>query len=321
MILLAALLMSIFGLLLLLLLVVYSRKQVNKIDISRILRRQHIVDAKFKKADTKTLVERLYGIVQEIAKPLVDRRIFEGLDLKLKQADIQIAGAEFFIIILFVVLVTGILMYMLTINFLFSVVTCWGIPLFAWILILLRIQKRKASFTEQLGDCLVTVANALRAGYSFQQAMEVIAKEMEPPISQEFSRTFTDVKMGITLERALEQMNQRVDSADFSLVVTAVLIQREVGGNLAQILDSISETIIERIRMKREIHALTAQGRMSAMVLLALPFAMGIFMYFANPDQFMILFEDSFGQIAVIVAIVLNIIGFIIIRRIVDIEV
>lgn len=321
MILLAALLMSIFGLFLLLLLVVYSRKQVNKIDISRIMRRQNNLDAKLKKADTKTLAERLYGIVQEIAKPLAGKKIFEGLDLKLNQAAIPIAGAEFFIITLAIVSATGILAYVLTVNLMFSAVTCWGILLAIWMLILLRIQKRKTSFTEQLGDCLVTVANALRAGYSFQQAMEVIAKEMEPPISQEFSRAFTDVKMGITLERALEQMNQRVDSADFSLVVTAVLIQREVGGNLAQILDTISETIIERIRMKREIHALTAQGRMSAMVLLALPFAVGVFMYIANPDQFMILFEEPAGQMAIAASIFLDILGFIVIKRIVDIDV
>ena len=183
------------------------------------------------------------------------------------------------------------------------------------------IRKRKNSFTEQLGDCLVTVANALRAGYSFQQAMEVIANEMESPISQEFAKLTTDIKMGVPLESALNQMEKRVDSSDFTLVATAVLIQREVGGNLAQILDTISDTIMERIRMKREINALTAQGRFSAVILVIQPFAMGLFMFTVNPDQIMLLFQEPAGQIAVGVSIIMDIIGYLIIQRIVNIEI
>ena len=319
MILLVALSISILSLLLLLLLVKYSRKR-NETDIFQRIRRQKI-EVKPRKISKKTFRETLYSFVKNLSKPLVERRFFSGVDLRLKQADIQLAGAEFVIIIFMAVLTTGIFAYMLTINLMIAAVASLIIPLIAWILILIKISKRKNSFTEQLGDCLVTVANALRAGYSFQQAMEVIAKEMEPPISQEFSRTFTDVKMGVSLERALEEMNKRVGSPDFALVVTAVLIQREVGGNLAQILDTISDTIMERIRMKREINALTAQGRLSAIVLLALPFVIGVTMFLFNPEQFMILFEEPLGQMAIAVSLIMDLIGFIVIRRIVDIEV
>ena len=171
-----------------------------------------------------------------------------------------------------------------------------------------------------MGDCLTTVANALRAGYSFQQAMDVVAREMEPPMSTEFARVSADVAMGVNLETALEQMNSRMNSSDFDLVVTAVLIQREVGGNLALILDTISDTINERIRMKREINALTAQGRFSAWVLLILPFIVAAFCYFFNNEQFMMLFEDESGRMAMIVAVVLEILGFFVIQKIVDIE-
>ena len=320
MILLVAFAISILGLFLLALLIAYSKKRNASNPMNRLLRR-NVSEVRPKKISRKTFSQTLYDFVKKIAKPLVDRRFFSGIDLKLKQADIQLAGAEFVIIMLMAVIVAGILAYMLTINYLFAALASLAIPLVAWVVILLRIQNRQTAFTEQLGDCLVTVANALRAGYSFQQAMEVIAKEMEPPISQEFSRTFTDVKMGVSLERALEQMDKRVGSPDFALVVTAVLIQREVGGNLAQILDTISDTIMERIRMKREVHALTAQGRLSAIILVVLPFAMGIFMYFNNPNQFMILFEDPTGQMAIVVAIFMDILGFIVIKRIVDIEI
>ena len=140
-------------------------------------------------------------------------------------------------------------------------------------------------------------------------------------MSTEFERVSTDVAMGVSLEEALEQMNVRVASADFDLVVTAVLIQREVGGNLAQILDTISETITERIRMKREINALTAQGRFSAWVLILLPFVVAIFCYFFNHDQTMMLFTEESGRIALAVALIMELIGFVVIQRIVDIEI
>ena len=131
----------------------------------------------------------------------------------------------------------------------------------------------------------------------------------------------TDITMGVTLEGALEQMNKRVGSADFDLVVTAVLIQREVGGNLAQILDTISDTINERIRMKREINSLTAQGRLSSWVLIALPFAMTVFCWTFNHDQMMVFIEEDIGHYAALFAVIMEIIGYVVIQKIVDIEV
>ena len=140
-------------------------------------------------------------------------------------------------------------------------------------------------------------------------------------MSTEFERMSTDVAMGVTLEDAMQQMNRRIGSPDFDLVVTAVLIQREIGGNLAQILDTISETIQERIRMKREIHALTAQGRFSAWVLLMLPFAMAVFCWIFNGDQMQLFVTEESGHIAIAVALGLELLGYIVIQRIVDIEV
>ena len=206
------------------------------------------------------------------SKSFGNKTISSSLDIKLKQAGISLFSLEFIILNLILSIVVGILIYMLTVNLSIAILVSIFVPIGIWIAILILIRKRKNSFTEQLGDCLITVANALRAGYSFQQAVEVIAKEMESPISQEFAKLSADVKMGVPLEEALNEMDKRIGSTDFSLVVTAVLIQREVGGNLAQILDTISDTIMERIRMKREINALTAQGKFSAIILLILPF-------------------------------------------------
>ena len=127
--------------------------------------------------------------------------------------------------------------------------------------------------------------------------------------------------MGVPLESALEAMGRRVGSMDLDLVITAVLIQREVGGNLAKILDNIGDTIQERIRMKREIFALTAQGRLSAWVLILLPFLMALFLYIFSPEQLTILIDDPLGRLALIISMILELIGYVVIQKIVHIDV
>ena len=295
-------------------------QRTRSTDIFRRMRRHTSADIKQHKKPDETFLQSFYKTVRQVAKPFVNKS-FSPLDLKLKQAGVPLAGTEFIVAVLIVMFVVGVFIYMLTVDGVFALAFALLVPLACWLGITALIRKRKNSFTEQLGDCLITLANALRAGYSFQQAIDVIAREMESPIAQEFTRVSSDIKMGVSVENALEQMNSRVDSADFTLVMTAVVVQREVGGNLADVLDTISDTITERIRMKREIHALTAQGRLSAMVLAALPIAMALFMYFFNRSQIMILFEEPAGQMAVAVSVIMDIIGFLVIRRIVDIEV
>ena len=292
-----------------LLLLTYARKKIS-LNIFHRLRRHTSED--ILQVKDEGVVLKTYALIQKIAKPFTNFSLTQLPENKLRQAGVPLLGAEFIIIALILSGVVFVAVFMMTLDYRIGIAGAAIVPIILWLLILILIDKRRNAFTEQLGDCLTTVANALRAGYSFQQAMDVVAKEMEPPISEEFAKVSSDVSMGINLEEALEQMALRVASADFDLVVTAVLIQRE---------DSISDTIIERIRMKREINALTAQGRMSAVVLLILPFALGAFMYFANHDQFMILFDEPLGQMALGVAFVMEILGVLVIRKIVDIEV
>ena len=291
----------------------------QSVDIFHRLRNYNLIESG-KHQDKEDIVRRFYLFIQRTAKPIADWNISKKLDFKLKQAGIPIFGAEFVVITLIISAFAATFFYIVSFNTMAVPIAVFGVPMFLAIVIRRRISKRRESFTEQLGDCLTTVSNALRAGYSFQQAMDVVAREMEPPMSSEFERVTTDVAMGVTLEEALEQMNTRVGSPDFDLVVTAVLIQREIGGNLAQILDTISYTINERIRMKREISALTAQGRFSAWVLLVLPFVVAIFCWFFNHDQMMLFVTEEIGRIAMAVALIMEIIGFIIIQKIVDIE-
>ena len=298
--------------------VIFIRRS-RSTDIFHRLRRHYDSHAG-KSKQTEDIVRRFRNLIERTSKPFAEMNFAKKLDFILKQAGIPLLGAEFIVLAIICSVLGTIAAYMVTFNLQIAPLVGPGILLIMTLWVRIRVDRRRKAFTEQLGDCLTTVANALRAGYSFQQAMDVIAREMEPPMSSEFERVTTDVAMGVTLEDALEQMNKRVGSADFDLVVTAVLIQREIGGNLAQILDSISNTINERIRMKREINALTAQGRFSAWVLMGLPFVVAAFCWVFNHDQMLIFVNEDMGRIAAVVVLIMMIIGMLIIRRIVDIE-
>lgn len=294
-------------------------RRSQSLDIFHRLRRHHVVQSRgFQQ--TADFIQRAYNFVQRVAKPIADWNLSKKLDFALKQAGIPLFGAEFIIISIICAIFGTVAVYMMTLNTTIAPLAGLSIPLMMCLWVRILIGRRRKAFTEQLGDCLTTVANALRAGYSFQQAMDVVAREMEPPMSTEFERVSTDIAMGVSLEESLEQMNNRIGSPDFDLVVTAVLIQREIGGNLAQILDTISETITERIRMKREINALTAQGRFSAWILIILPFVTAAFCWVFNREQMQVFINEEAGRLALGVAVFMELIGFIVIQRIVDIE-
>ncbi len=319
MLVLVALLCAVFTFLFVLFTALFVR-QKQSLDILHRLRRHLGEDSeRFKK--TTDFLHRVYKFIKRAAKPLERFNFAKSLDFKLRQAGIPLFGSEFIILVLIAAALGSVAIYVITLNVAIIPIVAAMIPAGLWIYVTIRVGRRRQAFTEQLGDCLTTVANALRAGYSFQQAMDVVSREMEPPISTEFERVSTDIAMGVTMEAALEQMNKRVGSSDFDLVVTAVLIQREVGGNLAQVLDTISDTINERIRMKREIHTLTAQGRFSAWTLMLLPFFVAGFCLVFNREQMELFISEEAGRFALAFAIIMEIFGFIVIQKIVDIEV
>ena len=294
-------------------------KRIQSVNVLYRLRRHNVAENKAK--EKEPLARRIYQFIKRLARPFSAWEASRNLDFKLRQAGIPLYGAEFVVVAVVGAILATVVYYIISMNVFISPVIGVTIPVIMWSMVSMSTKRRRTAFTEQLGDCLTTVANALRAGYSFQQAMDVVAKEMEPPISVEFARVMTDITMGVSLEAALEQMNKRVGSSDFDLVVTAVLIQREVGGNLAQILDTISDTINERIRMKREINALTAQGRFSSWVLIALPIFMAIFCLTFNRDQMELVITEEAGRYAIVLAVAFEVVGYFVIQKIVDIEV
>ena len=180
--------------------------------------------------------------------------------------------------------------------------------------------RRARTFESQLGDALLLAANSLRTGYSFLQAMEMVAREMPPPIAAEFARALRETHLGATTEEALNNMAERIRSKDFDIVVTSVLIQRQVGGNLAEVLDNISGTIRERVKIRGEIRTLTAQGRISGIVVGAMPVFLALALYWLNPEYISVLFTEPAGRLMLAGAIASQLIGAAIIRRIVNIE-
>ena len=274
-----------------------------------------------KPKERKSLSERFMGLIRSGGKLLSNIRHARGLDFKMQQAGIPLLGTEFLILIAISMAVAFVVSSFVARKLYVGLFAALGVAMAEWVYVLIRIDRREAAFTNQLGDCLTMVANAMRAGFSFLQAMDLISKEMEPPISDEFKHVMRDINLGASVERALDDMDKRVNSPDFSLVVTAVLIQQQVGGDLAHILDTISETIQDRIRMRREVKTLTAQGRMSGWVLVALPVITGFLISATSPGYMEPLFNEKIGQIAIVIAIIMDIIGYIVIQRIVDIDV
>ena len=184
--------------------------------------------------------------------------------------------------------------------------------------------KRLVKFNEQLPDMLNLVVNGLRAGYSTMQAMEAVSKELPPPICDEFRRVVQEMQLGIPMEKALENLLRRIPSEDLDFVVTAINVQREVGGNLAEIIDIISYTIRERVRIKGEIRSLTAQASISGKVLALLPVGLMCVLWFLNRSYVMTFFEKGHalcGGIALGLAGGLIIIGYFVMSRISNVEV
>ena len=182
--------------------------------------------------------------------------------------------------------------------------------------------KRLVRFNDQLPDMLNLVVNGLRAGYSTMQAMEAVSKELPPPICDEFKRVVQEMQLGIPMERALENLLRRIPSEDLDFVVTAINVQREVGGNLAEIMDVISYTIRERVRIKGEIRSLTAQAIYSGRALAIMPVGLLCILYFLNRAYVMQFFTNGFcGWIPLVVAGLLIVFGYFVMTRIGNVEV
>ena len=187
--------------------------------------------------------------------------------------------------------------------------------------LLMRRKRRMKAFACQLPDALNMLSRALRAGQSLPAGFNMVAGEMSPPIGKEFGRVFEEQNLGISMEESLEGMTERIPNLDLKFFATAVVLQRQTGGDLAEILDKIGHLIRERFQIWGQIQALTGEGRLSGVVLLALPVALFFAVYYLNTEYVMLLFTDPMGKKMLAGAVVMQVIGALVIRKIINIKV
>ena len=192
--------------------------------------------------------------------------------------------------------------------------------------------RRRAKFVKQLADALMLLTNSLRSGYGFVKGLELVAKEMSDPISKELNRTLREINLGVTIDDALLNLGRRVNSQDLDIVIGAYLVQKDVGGNLTEIMEKVAETIRERLRIQGDVRVLTTQGKLSGLVVGLLPFAVvGILLLYA-PDYFGSMvgppiighlwgYNVTLGEVLLVVGVCLQLVGAYIIYRVINIKV
>ncbi|MGA7270081.1 MAG: type II secretion system F family protein [Acidimicrobiia bacterium] len=257
---------------------------------------------------------------QAAEEQVAQRGMSSGLNAALEQANIPLAPGEAIVAGFGIAIVAGLIGFLLSgpvggvIYFGIVVLLVFGLIRWAG-------RREKRRFENQLPDTLTLLSTSLRAGYSLLQAVEAVAAEAPDPTAREFGRAIAEARLGRSVTDALNGISERTQSEDFEWAVMAIEIQREVGGNLAEVLGTVADTMLQRNRLRGEIRALTAEGRISAYVLGGLPFALGGFIYATNPEYIQPLFENTFGLVAIGVGLVLMAAGILWLRKIININV
>lgn len=274
------------------------------------------------KAGEASVMQAEGGTQNRLAQKIVDKyQLGPKIGLFLEQAGMRWAPARLVHTCLLSFMAGFILGWMLTSSLLmaiaFGAVAGCGPVLFIW-------RKRKARlfrFEEIFPDTLEFVSRSMRAGHAFSVSLEMIYREFQEPIAGEFRRTFEEHNLGLPIEIALQKLAKRVPSLDVHFFVSAVLLQKRTGGNLAEILDKLAYVIRERFKLRGRIRAVSAHGRMTAAALSAIPACVAVLMFYTNPDYVKFFFKDDTGNIMLGSAVFLQLVGYLIMKKIVNIEV
>jgi tight adherence protein B len=276
--------------------------------------RGKVSSAEYKDLLTKMRADGSGGVEKFVSRYLNLRLLFE-------QANVTMSVPTF-------VTITGILAgvglmlpALAGFNVAFGPVMAIFLAILPMVWLLFKRKRRLAKFGAQLPEALELIARALRAGHSLAAGFNLVANEMSEPIGGEFSRTFEEQNLGKPLEEALEDLTKRVPNLDLKFFVTAIILQRQTGGDLAEILDKIGYLIRERFKIWGQVQALTGEGRLSGIVLLALPPVLFAVVYKMNPDYLMLLFTDPLGKKMLVGGVLTQIFGALVIRKIVNIRV
>lgn len=239
---------------------------------------------------------------------------------ELQAADIRMRPEEFITIWIVIAFVPAMLVALFIGNFIISIIMVLLGVMLPIIFIKSKQKSRVKKFDEQLSDALMICCSCLRSGLSFLQAMETISKDMEAPISTEFEICLKEIAMGASMDDALDNMGKRIKSKHLSLMISAVLVQRQTGGNLSQILETLSDTIRERMKLKKQLKTATASGRMSGTIVGAMPFVLLVMFSVVNYDFVKVLYTEPRGNIALAIMVGLVLLAFVTIKKIVTVK-
>lgn len=258
----------------------------------------------------------------EVTANLAERRgVLGSVERQLRAADIPLRPAE----VLFAYGVVAVLVPLVSLLLIRSpmliLLSVFVFVLLPPVALKMKVKMRRKKFVSQLPDALTTLAGSLRAGRSLGQALEALAREMEAPIGRELRKVVAEVRLGRPLNEALDDAVDRVGSPDFRWAVLAIQIQAEVGGNLAELLNRVADTMRARSRLRGEVKALTAEGRASAGMLVVMPPALGMVMYAVNPEYMKPMFTETTGHIMLGVSVLMIIGGFFWMKKVVTIDV
>ena len=271
---------------------------------------------------TTTRAAGVSGVVREAVAAVAGRRGLTPLvHQKLERAGLPLRPVEYMYLHLISVVGVGVLIQLLGRNVVLSLLAVVVAVIVPILLLESAVTRRRHAFEDQLPEILSMMASSLRAGWGIQQSIDLVVQEMADPARSEFRRVQAESRLGLSIEEALEKMANRLDSDDFRWTVTAIAIQREVGGNLAEVLDLVAATMRERAELKRHIRALTSEGRLSAVILFVLPFFMLGVLLLINPSYMLLMFTTGSGIGLLIVGAVLLVVGGIWLRHASEVEI
>jgi tight adherence protein B len=278
----------------------------------------HVESRKTRKRKKGERLAAFGGLFRATEQAFGHRRVWHKLQRKLERADLPLRTVEFAYLIVgcaFVVALFAAMSGRSTLGILIALAVGGALP---YLFVSLKAKRRMNAFEEQLPDLLVTLAASLKAGHSFKQGLQTIVDEGHEPASKELGRVLTDTRLGRPMDEALSETAERIGSKNFSFVITAVTIQRQVGGSLAGLFDMVADTVRQRQQFARKIKGLTAMGRASAYVLIALPFFIAFALTLLNPDYMAPLYNTSTGHMLIFMGLGMMAFGSLILKKLVS---
>jgi tight adherence protein B len=270
----------------------------------------------------KRPLQRLENAIKDEEKTLkkkAKKKTQSALDRRLQRAGVHLSSQQMLLRYM-VIQVTAFLTGTLFLNIGMGLIAISLLHFYFFFWLKRKYKKRLKNFELQLIDAVQVISNAMKSGYSFFQALSRVVEDSQEPLSSAFSQLIKEISLGKAMEDAFEQLLESFPLEDLELMVSAILIQKEIGGNLSEILDTMLETLRERQRIQQEVQTLTAQGRFSGAIVVALPFGLGLILFLMNPSYMALLFTTVAGSIMVSIALVSQLFGILAIKKIITIK-